>query len=163
MLLTLFSHFYEWLRLIMKEEDSGPTPHLGTLSTATLDPTGCGHPRYTSMMNKPGHGGSEEVSADGLRMVGWATQTHRHHHIVQVFLLQPFSHQDCLFKFLKKKPELLIRDGNKSACTVILTFQFLWRKTTVHSVTVCIFSFRTSVKYSRSWSDNPLYGLLVWI
>ncbi len=66
-----FQHFYEWLRLHnergSERADSSP-PHLSTLSTATLNPTGCGHPWscYTSMTNKPGHGWSEEVY-DGMR------------------------------------------------------------------------------------------------
>lgn len=88
----------------MREEereraDSFP-PHRATFSTAMPDPTGCGHPwlRYTSMTNKPGHGGSEEIQADGIWRFDLAINTQ----VPPYFASAPvamFFPTRCLFKF----------------------------------------------------------------
>lgn len=91
----------------MREEereraDSSP-PHCATFSTAMPDPTGCGHPwpRYTSMTNKPGHGGSEEVQADGIRRFGLAINTQVPPYFESA-LVATFFPTRCLFKFPPK-------------------------------------------------------------
>ena len=151
MLLTLFSHFYEWLSLIMKEEDSGSTPHLSTLSTARLDPTGCGNPRYTWWTSLD----MEGARRYRLTVWGWLAGLHKHTGTsilckcsrCSLFPIKIF----CRSSSKKKIKARIAGKRWEQECTR-RHFDISVSVAENHStVTVCILSFRTSVKYSCSY------------
>lgn len=125
-LLTLFSHFCEWLRLHNKRGrggEGGQLHALDTLSTASADPMGGGHPWpcRSFMTNKPGHGTWRGQGGPGW----WNGQfwpdyewKHRCHCIVQVMLLQSCLPPSLSVDVLEKKYQAVERswESESMAC-----------------------------------------------
>ena len=139
MLLTLCSHFYEWLRLHNKRGREGgrtaPRPASALSQQRRWIPRVVASaarvttPWLTSL-------DTEGVERSGVEVWGGLAWTHRYHRVVQVLLLQPI--QSCPLNFPRKIPELWV---------------WVWEP---ESIDILTFVWETAGLCSRSWSDKPI-------